>query len=1428
MNNKGDFQSSNQSIAANQEVEIRGDLIHGDKVDGDKNTVGDVSGKAVIAIGKGARNEINYYTEIIVKHDSIEEIPPVPGDPPYKGLTYFTEQDAKIFYGREDLSQHIISRLKQQHFLAIVGASGSGKSSLLRAGIVPHLRDQNWLVHVITPGSRPLEAVASSLGRDIDSLDFTPKLKKAMLHNSQTLYLLGSKFASRAEVPRLLLVVDQFEEVFTQCQNEKTRRMFVENLLMAANEKGPITIMIGLRADFYDRCAQYDGLRVLVSQQQELIGAMKQEELVRIIAKPARIGGWKFVEGLVEQILEDAGQEPGRLPLISHALRETWERRRGIVMTLAGYRAAGGVESAIAKTAENTLNQLEQQNEALGSVAKAIFLSLTELGEGAEDTRRVVSRAELDENSNSESIDYVMHKLIDARLITAQKGQIEVAHEALIRRWPRLRAWLADNRERLRFERQLTLDAKEWEALDKDSGSLYRGAKLQQAIEWSEKNDIHPIGLAARFLGASRQLAEQEARDKEAQRSRELDHQRALAEEQRKRAEDAERATISLKRRRNIAFGLAAIAALLAIAGFFLFGQAQSARTDAERQASLALSSRLVTEAQNVGNQELRLLLAIEAIRVTVDEGHAPNSDAVEELQQALSTGLDKALTTAAGEFESGRDVQFSPDGRFLALQRGSHSGTAKLINAQTTEIVTFPEPVTDIDYFEFGATGQYIAAGSVQNVHILKAQTLQIHCSIALPTYSDTRITLNFDESRLFTQPYSGAGQIWDTQTCESVGFVPSKAFDGQISDSFFVGSEKLFTIFGAGLDRTLTQWHLQESGSPIKVHDIEFDRMHISHNESRLAYTDEGFINVIDIAAGKTVFRHEFGENNAFRAILLSPKGNYLLTADFSKNTMQLWNLERGAIVNEFEVLFPGERLEGISTVTDGQTEWLVIWSDHQVELRNPETGNLLPSPPYFGGEQIIGLAIHPQKQEMLIGLNESDDGTIRLWDMAQNQEVARYEQKIGSFGSMAFSPDGKFIATAPTDGTLRLWATPSARPQSVSELSLFSGENSLQVLVENEKGELAAWDPINNDLNIIPLSECQQSTLRFSSIIDTRWLVTEHNNFENQTCEENGTFVWDLNLFPPKIIWFAPDAFLLSDFAYLPSISATGHWIANGGDMLLSDELFFADPEPYAMSVWNTINGQSFNMPHIEYPEYFALHPTDPLMATVDTGEQFNTVLLWQFDNGDVEPISTTLSLKDEMLGIFVNNLAFDPSGQKLFATYVGGPIRIWDVENKILEVEKSTVSNFSFSATGDIMAVNVISPTRRLEIWNTSTLSVIAGTDLFGIGEAALLELNAANNVVAITDRDGNVLVWNWTASNSFLIRLEHSEAVKEMAFTSDGRVLLTATEDGTIRTWFLEVDDLINAACNIVGRPLSDTEWNAYIGDFKESRPSCDQ
>ena len=462
----------------------------------------------------------------------IEDLPPEEGDSPFKGLQYFSEQDSALFFGRELLTARIVGRLQQARFLAIIGASGSGKSSLVRAGIIPAIRSGErladgglpptdsgqWAVQVITPTAHPLESLASCLTQDAESINAIRTLQEELAGDSRTLNLAARRYLAQNSKPHLLLVIDQFEEIYTMCRDDVERSAFINNVLDAANpdDLQPISILITLRADFYAHIAQHDRLRQVISQYQEFIGAMTRDELVRAIDLPLAKGNWKIQAGLIEVILDDIGYEPGALPLLSHALLETWKRRRGRTLTLSGYTEAGGVRGAIAQTAESVFKgKLTPEQRP---VARMIFLRMAEVSDDATDTRRRASYTELITRSTDELvIDTVIKILADARLVTTDTVQpggikvVEVAHEALIREWPTLREWLDDDREGLRLQHQLTEATNDWLNLDQDPGLLFRGARLQQIGVWA---DEHPDRISLQesdFLEASRKIAAEEA-----------------------------------------------------------------------------------------------------------------------------------------------------------------------------------------------------------------------------------------------------------------------------------------------------------------------------------------------------------------------------------------------------------------------------------------------------------------------------------------------------------------------------------------------------------------------------------------------------------------------------------------------------------------------------------------------------------------------------------------------------------------------------------------------------------------------------------------------------------------------------------------------------------------------------------------------------
>lgn len=407
-------------------------------------------------------------------HKVAAEVLPTPqpaadeGHPPYAGLAAYGTEDAEWFFGRDHVLEDLENRIAARRFVAVFGASGAGKSSLLRAGLVPRRTDR-------TTVTTPSEWNFTVPGLDQD-----------------------------------LLIVDQFEELFTLCPDADQRAAFIDALLTA-----DCRVVVGVRADFYGHCAQYPALVEAITDGQLLLGPMGPEELRQVIMQPAVKANCTVETALVSRLIADATGQAGVLPLLSHALLETWRRRRGTTLTLAGYEAAGGIQHAIAQTAERTFTSLEKQQRAL---ARQVFLRLTALGDGTEDTKRRLPRAELDDDVD---VDVVLDRLAHARLLTLDRDTVEIAHEALIRSWPRLRNWLSTDRDGLRTMRQLTEAAATWASLDRDPDALYRGSRLDTALEWTTRDGVRTSTTERDFLKAS-QDARNEQRRRDHRQTRRL------------------------------------------------------------------------------------------------------------------------------------------------------------------------------------------------------------------------------------------------------------------------------------------------------------------------------------------------------------------------------------------------------------------------------------------------------------------------------------------------------------------------------------------------------------------------------------------------------------------------------------------------------------------------------------------------------------------------------------------------------------------------------------------------------------------------------------------------------------------------------------------------------------------------------------------
>ncbi|WP_437074764.1 nSTAND1 domain-containing NTPase [Streptomyces sp. enrichment culture] len=511
------------------------------------------------------------------------------GQSPYQGLARFEPDDHDRFFGRDELVAEVRRMTAEHRFSAVFGPSGSGKSSLLRAGLIPVLRELGSgrvaAIRILTPGEQPLRTHEAALqAKDADG--------------------------------DTVIVVDQFEELFTLCRDPAQRAGFADRLLAAREPDSRLRVVIAVRADFYGRLAEHRALAAAVSASSLLVGPMSAAELREVIVKPARQAGLIVERELTARLVREVEGEPGALPLLSHVLHETWRRRRGRALTLQAYEAAGGLHGAIAQTAENVYVSLTPEH---AEVARHILLRLVTPGEGAQDTRHPASRAELD-FAPENVVDAVLDRLVSARLLTLDDETVDLAHEALITAWPRLGSWIDEARERLLVHRRLTEAAHTWDALGREPGALYRGTRLAAASEQLTQDAL--TFLERDFLTASRAAS-----------------------------------ASAVRRRRGVLAAVAVLVVLALVAGVTAWQQSlTSERRHVEAEARRIAA---VADAMRSADPATAMRLSVAAWRL------APTSESRSALLSAMAQPEQDVFPIPAPQ--SGRALnRLTPDGRAL------------------------------------------------------------------------------------------------------------------------------------------------------------------------------------------------------------------------------------------------------------------------------------------------------------------------------------------------------------------------------------------------------------------------------------------------------------------------------------------------------------------------------------------------------------------------------------------------------------------------------------------------------------------------------------------------------------------------------------------------------------------------------------------
>jgi WD40 repeat protein/serine/threonine protein kinase len=927
---------------------------------------------------------------------------------PFKGLASFEPVDADYFFGRERLVAELVARLVGAGFLGIVGPSGSGKSSVLRAGLLPALAggvlpgSGSWRRLLLRPGERPLDELRRVLVSGVEDP-------------------LAEALDALPASGRLLLAVDQLEELFTACRSEAERGAFADILVRAAADPGGRAVVVAaLRADFYGRFAVYPGLAELLGANHVLVGPMQASELRRVVELPGAAVGLRVAPELADALVDDVEGEPGALPLLSTALLELWQKRQDNTLTLAAYRESGGVHGAVARLAEGTYARISDERKP---IVRALMLRLVGEDEGDAPVRRRAPLAELDLERNQDVAD-VLSTLADSRLVTVGAGSVEVAHEALLREWPRLREWIEEDTEGRRLRTHITQAATEWHAADHDQGELYRGARLVAALEWSTDHALELNELERAFVTESHEASEKENRG-------------------------IRRAN---RRLRVLLLGAAVLFAAAVVGGILAVVQRSEAR-DAETGQ---LAQRLGAQALVEKDLDLSLLLARQA--VAIDDSPRTRGYLLAALRRSPAV-----IGIMHGRGSLLKAIAISPDGETLAVADG---GEILFFDAGTHQ--RLGEPLrTDSQGLAYSPDGQTLAVGASAvggqgHVRLFDARTRERLAET--PVDGDaSRLAFTGDGSRLvvLSQPEeSYPGQfgaqitIRDAATLKPIGSpIEPDAFSGTFvgqyyQPPYFALASDDRSLMTASADGELAQWEL---GSREKTRSLKIETglhaLAVSRDGLTAAVGTDGGMQLVDLGAG-TVRKATGGPPGRPNWVLFSPDGETVVTTSLD-GIVTLWDVESAT---------PRETLRGHSNsvqqpVFDPDGETLYTVSHDGSAIAWDLTGQRgLARPFRFTHDRAYdsGYDGHPGEfspDGLLVAVGLKDYG-IQFWDARELTPIG--VPLLGTGGevkTLAFSPDGRTLAAATAGGLLTIWDIGS---RSLLRGPLFAGSGFILLRV------------------------------------------------------------------------------------------------------------------------------------------------------------------------------------------------------------------------------------------------------------------------------------------------------------------------------------------------------------------------------------------
>ncbi len=1161
--------------------------------------------------------------------------PPTDLTNPYKGLQAFQEADAGDFFGRTDLIDRLVKRLSLGdtglQFLAIIGPSGSGKSSIARAGLIPALKrgalfgSQEWFYIQMTPGSNPLQELADQLLSIADKIP--PTFTNLFSGREDTLTQLVPQLLPPDNSVQLLLLIDQFEELFTLVASEEIREHFIKLLVHAVQSPtSRLRLIITLRADFYDRPLQYAGLNTLMRDNTEIVLPLTSPEMEQAIVEPSDRYAIQFEPGLVARILSDVSQQPGALPLLQFALTELFSKREKYLLTLNAYESFGGVLGALAQRAEELYASLDSFSQA---AAKQLFLRLVSMTEGAEDTRRRVTRTELSSISNDKTI---VQGVIDAfgkyRLLTfdyepgTRIPTVEVAHEALIRVWGRLHDWLDTSREELRLHRRLSNSTVEWINSQRDASFLASGSRLIQFEPLGASPIIKLTPDESAYLWSS----------------------------------IAARQSAALRIRNSIiALSIFALFAL-ALAIFALDRQHQ-AEVESERANNEATVSRsrelAVTALRSENRLDLSLLLSLEAL-------HTSNTF---EARNGLVRNLQSKpyfLNFLTAHTDTVRALAYSGDGKILA----SAGKDLAIILWDTTTNQQIGQPLLGhtnwINALAFSPDSKTLISAGIDGT--IRQWDVTSGQQIGEPlTHQDAEIwSLAFrsDGKTFASGDETGSIVLWDAATRQPIG----EQMQGHEDIVYALAYSPNGTLLASGSgDNTVRLWDAatgEPIGEPLAEHIAGVLTIAFSPDGERLASSGiDDTVIFWDIATGEFLYDIVTGHTKRVKSISFSNDGSELVTAS-DDNLMRVWDTDTLQQIGP-DLIGYADHIWSIAFNPTNDT-FAAASGDNAVMVWNIAANLPLMAHHIVEPSNILAVAYSPDgKLYASAGGSKGDDNRIHLWDAVTDDEIATIQGHSGFITDLAFSPDGTKLVSAGSDNTLHIWDV-------IKRISLYviplTGENRYVAVAYSPDGttiasggadgEISLWNAQTGQNIDHTLSGHTGAILSLAFSPDGKFLVS---GSADRTLR-----LW--NVSSQEQIGAPFEAH--TDEIWAVKFSPNGQVIASGS----TDR---------TIRLWDVNTHQPIGQPLIGHTDRVKAVSFASNGSILVSGSQDNTLILW--DLAQRLPIGQPLSGHTN----FINSLGVSPDGQTIISGGEDNQLIRWNINLDTWQQNACTIINRNFT-------------------------------------------------------------------------------------------------------------------------------------------------